>query len=78
MALSAAKNVRWSRMHFLVRLAGVTGLLTVGVGLVLLSVRLRWEGIGLIVLGGLLAAGAVGVETTAAVGQMARRRGAAA
>jgi hypothetical protein len=70
------KSKNWTRVHFLIRLAGVTGLLAAGIGLVLAAEGLTWLGLLLALIGGALAVIGLVVEIKEGVQQVAGQRGA--
>jgi hypothetical protein len=67
----------WLRRHFLIRVAGLSGALVGGLGLVLWSVGLTWLGVIVALLGFVAAGGALVVEIGNAAELVSARRGTA-
>jgi hypothetical protein len=72
-----ARTQERSDRHFWIRFAGVTGLLVVVIGLVLLQVGDTLAGIALLVVGGAAVLGSLGYEAEQAYHRVASRRSAA-
>jgi hypothetical protein len=78
MAISTSRGAAdWRRKHFLIRLAGLTGLLVGAAGVVLMIAGYLWAGIVVGVLGGAAVAYALGIEILNLTQVATARRGAA-